>query len=76
MEKLEILRKRLSKIGIDVVFVGNYPWIYLYKINNKLVKEKYMAEHGFTVAFLPVRRDIPFYFTNLSIIFKLIRKYL
>lgn len=76
MEKLEILRKRLSKIGIDVVFVTNYPWIYLYKINNKLVKEKYMAEHGFTVAFLPVRRDIPFYFTNLSIIFKLIRKYL
>ena len=76
MEKLEILRKRLSKIGIDVVFVANYPWIYLYKINNKLVKEKYMAEHGFTVAFLPVRRDIPFYFTNLSIIFKLIRKYL
>jgi len=75
MEQLETLKKRLIKIGIDVEFVANYPWIYLYKINGTLVKEKYEADHGFTVAFLPVRRDKPFHFTELNIIFKLIRKY-
>jgi hypothetical protein len=30
MEQLEILKKRLDKIGIDVEFVANFPWIYLY----------------------------------------------
>lgn len=75
MEQLEILKKRLDKIGIDVEFVANFPWIYLYKINGQLVKERYEAEHGFTIAFLPVRRDKPFHFTELNVIFKLIRKY-
>jgi len=75
VEQLETFKKRLSKIGIEVEFVCNFPWIYLYKINGKLVKEKFMAEHGFTVAFLPVRRDQPFHFTDIGRIFKLIRKY-
>lgn len=75
MEQLEILKKRLYKIGIEVEFVVNFPWIYLYKINGQLVKERYEAEHGFTIAFLPVRRDQTFRFTELNVIFKLIRKY-
>lgn len=75
MEQLDILKERLFKIGIDVEFVANFPWIYLYKINDKLVKEKFEADHGFTAAFLPVRRDVPFHFTDLEEIFKLIRKY-
>ena len=75
MEQLETLKKRLYKIGIDVEFVANFPWIYLYKINGQLVKERHEAEHGFTIAFLPVRRDKLFHFTDLSVIFKLIRKY-
>jgi len=75
MEQLEILKKRLDKIGIDVQFVVNFPRIYLYKINRKLVSERYEAKHGFTIAFLPVRRDKPFQFTDLNIIFKMIRKY-
>ena len=82
MEQLETLKKRLNKIGIDVEFVANFPWIYLYKINGQLVREQYEAEHGFTIAFLPVRfdntldwRDKPFHFTELNVIFKLIRKY-
>ena len=75
MEQLETLKKRLDKIGIDVEFVANLPWIYLYKINGQLVEERYEAEHGCTIAFLPVRRDRPFRFTDLSVIFKLIRKY-
>ena len=75
MKQLDTLKKRLGKIGIDVEFIANFPWIYLYKINGRVVKERYQAEHGFTIAFLPVRRDIPFHFTDLSHIFKLIRKY-
>jgi len=75
MEQLDILNKKLDKIGIDVEFMADFPWIYLYKINGELVKERYEAEHGFTIAFLPVRRDKSFYFTELNVIFKLIRKY-
>ncbi len=66
---------RLKKIGITLELIGNYPWIYLDKINGKKVKEKFEAEHGFTVAFLPVRSDMPFHFTDITEIFKLIRKY-
>jgi len=75
MEQLDILKKKLDNIGIDVEFMADFPWIYLYKINGELVKERYEAEHGFTIAFLPVRRDKSFYFTELNVIFKLIRKY-
>ncbi len=75
MEKLDILKKRLDRVGIDIEFAANYPWIYIWKINGKRVKETFEANHGFTVGFLPVRRDKPFHFTDLNEIFKLIRKY-
>jgi hypothetical protein len=75
MEQLHIFKKRLDRIGIDATFIANYPWIYFDKINGKRVTERFEAEHGFTVAFLPVRRDKPFHFTDLNEIFKLIRKY-
>ena len=75
MEKLDTLKKRLDKIGIDIEFAANYPWIYIWKINGERVKETFEANHGFTVGFLPVRRDKPFHFTDLNEIFKLIRKY-
>ena len=75
MEQLETLGRRLDKIGIGVQFVANFPWIYLYKINGQLVKERYKSEHGFTIAFLPVRIDKSFCFTDINETFKLIRKY-
>ena len=31
---------RLGKLGIEVDLISNFPWIYLYKINSKKVKEK------------------------------------
>ena len=43
MEKLDILKRRLDKIGIDVEFAANYPWIYIWKINGKRVKETFEA---------------------------------
>lgn len=72
---LEVFGNRLKKIGIEVQFGANYPWIYLDYINGIRVTEKYMGDHGFTVAFLPVRRDMSFHFTDLNEIFSLIRKY-
>ena len=71
MDKLETFIRRLSKLNINIELVGNYPWIYLDKINNKKVVEKFTANHGFTIMFSTTKE-----FTNISEIFKLIRKYL
>ena len=75
-EKLNIFITRLAKIGIKIELTSNYPWIYLEKINDKRVIEKFHANHGFTIAFLPVRRDQKLNFTDITEIFKLIRKYI
>lgn len=75
MEKLIIFRERLSKIGIDVEFAANYPWMYLHKINGQTVKEKHQGEHGFTVGFVPIGSGESFRFTDLSVVFKLLREY-
>lgn len=75
LKSLQVFRDRMKKIGIDVEFIANLPWLYLHKINGKIVKERYLGEHGFTIAFLPVRRDRPFHFNDLDKIFKLIRIY-
>lgn len=74
--KIDIFANRLKNIGIDVVITGNYPWIYLDKINGNKVKEKFKGNHGFTIAFLPIKDDRELEFTNIKEIFKLIRKYL
>ena len=75
MNKLDIFKNRLAKLNIELEFAGNFPWIYLTKINGKRVTEKLMGNHGFTVAFLPLKIDKPIVFTDLNKIFKLIRKY-
>ena len=75
MEQLTTLKNRLDKAGINVEFAANYPWIYLHKINDIEVTETFQGNHGFTVGFLPARKDAPFRFTDLKEIFKIIRKY-
>lgn len=75
-EKIDNFIKRLNKIGIIIKLVGNYPWIYIDEINGKKVTEKFYANHGFTIAFLPIRKDKEIEFTDISEIFKLLRKYL
>ena len=67
---------RLKKIGINLVLYANYPWIYIYSINGKRVTEKFQGNHGFTVAFFPVNIKYPPHFTDITEIFKLIRKYI
>ena len=45
------VRRRLSKIGIDVKLVANFPWIYLDKVNGVKVKEKKNSEHGWCITY-------------------------
>lgn len=74
MDKITTFCERLDKIGIKVKLTGNYPWIYLDTVNGNRVKEKFHANHGFTIAFLPLKNQ-EFNFTDITYIFKIIRKY-
>jgi len=75
--KLDIFMSRMNKLGIDVELMGNIPWIYIHKVNGNRIKSEdyFYAEHGFTIGFLPVRANELFDFTDISEIFKVIRKY-
>jgi hypothetical protein len=75
MDILSVFVERMKKLGIDVELSGNYPWIYIDKINGKRVTEKFKGNHGFTIAFLPIRKEQQMKFTDIGEIFKLIRKY-
>lgn len=75
MEKLTTFVNRMKRIGINVKLAGNYPWIYIHEINGVRVTEKFEGNHGFTIAFLPIRPDVELDFTDITEIFKLIRKY-
>jgi len=77
LTKLDVFRKRMLKLGVEIEMWSNYPWIYIYKVNgNKVRQEDYFhANHGFTVGFHPIRQDQVFEFTDIGEIFKLIRKY-
>ena len=68
---------RLKKIGIEVRLVGNYPWVYLDEVNgNRIKKEDYFrGNHGFTIAFLPIRKDQVMEITDIRKTFEIIRKY-
>ena len=75
-DKITRFVERLKKIGIDVKLSGNFPWVYIDEICGKKVTEKFEANHGFTLIFLPGRNDSPpSEFTDITEIFKLIRKY-
>ena len=75
MQKLDIFVKRLAKLNIHVCLLGNYPWIYLDRVNGKKVTERFQAEHGFTIAFTPIKPGRELQFTDIKEIFKIIRKY-
>lgn len=75
LDRLTIFVNRMERIGVDVKLAGNYPWIYLDSINGVRVKENFQGNHGFTVAFLPIKKDKEIEFTDIKEIFKLIRKY-
>ena len=74
-DKITIFINRLQKVGIEVKLFGNYPWIYIDYINGKSVTETFQANHGFTLAFTPIKKGQEIKFTDITEIFKLIRKY-
>ena len=74
-DKITIFIGRLKKIGIEVKLGGNYPWIYIDYINGKRVTETFQANHGFTLAFTPIKKGQEMEFTDIKEIFKLIRNY-
>jgi hypothetical protein len=75
-DKLTVFINRMCKLGIDIKLALNAPWIYIDYINGKRVTELFCGNHGFTIAFLPVRNDKELHFTDIREIFKLIRMYL
>ncbi len=76
LDQVYDLCRRLEKLAIKLECIGNYPWIYLDKVNGNKVKEKFLGDHGFTIAFLPIKRENKFLvLTDTAEIFKIIRKY-
>jgi hypothetical protein len=75
MIEITVFHDRLKRIGVDIEMIGNFPWIYLHKVNGRTVTELYLADHGFTIAFTPIRKDQQLKFTNIGLIFEIIRKY-
>ena len=75
-DKITRFVERLKKIGIEVKLQGNFPWVYIDEICGIRVTERFAANHGFTLIFLPGRNDSPpSEFTDITEIFKLIRRY-
>ena len=72
---LDDFRRRMIKLGIECKFSGNYPWIYLDYINGKRVTENFCANHGFTIAFLPIKVGQKMELTDITEIMKIVRKY-
>lgn len=49
---IERFIERCAAIGINIELHGNFPWVYLHKINGKLVTGTFRAEHGWTAFFM------------------------
>lgn len=74
-ERIKSFVERLKRIGIEIKLSGNYPWIYVTEINGRHVTETFCGNHGFTLCFMPVKKDREFHFTDIGEIFNLVRKY-
>ena len=74
---LTVFVERMKLLNIEVKLSGNVPWIYLNYINGKRVKEEdyYLGNHGFTIAFYPLKPGRSMKFTDIKKIIELIRKY-
>ena len=71
------LVKRLRRCGIEIELVGNYPWIYLDRVNGiRIRQEDFTANHGFNVAWYGIRNGDSIRFAeDPKTIVALIRKY-
>ena len=71
--KIIKFRTRLEKIGIDIKFKVNLPWIYLDTINGKKVTGTFHANHGWTAFFLHM--DGSYKFSDRREVFKKVRQF-
>lgn len=77
MDEIQILINRMKRIGIELELSANVPWIYLDKVNgNRIQPEDYSANHGYTIAWYPVRLGKkPHLDSDIKRTFNIIRKY-
>lgn len=69
--KLQTLVNRLNKIGVHIELMSDTPYIYLRKINGKIVREK--LDPNYKVIIGKYNNNIEL--TNISKLFEVIRKY-
>jgi hypothetical protein len=71
--EVEVLIRRLKKVGIEIVLQGNIPWVYLDKVNNNTVQpEDFNDNHGYTIAWYKDEMRLDH---DTKEIFRIIRKY-
>jgi hypothetical protein len=75
-DRLATFKNRLQKIGIDVTFAANYPWIYFDTINGKEVTGTFHANHGWTAFFYPVEIHGKIKFSDRREVFKKVREFI
>jgi hypothetical protein len=73
-DSISVFVDRLKKLGIEIKVSTNYPWIYLDRVNDNLINDKWLSDYGFTLAFYPRKETEDFYFTDINKIFKIIRE--
>lgn len=71
-KELDGIITKLHKAGVNIQLLINYPWVYIDKINNRKVIEKYNSEHGWVVG---IYNKNKFKIDNIKEFFNLIRKY-
>jgi hypothetical protein len=74
MTTIDSFYKRLKKIGIHVEMIGNYPWVYMDRVNGKEVRGDFEGNHGFTIFFRATRMGQEDTITDVTTIFKKIRE--
>ena len=72
-DRLSTFKTRLEKIGIEVTFAANYPWIYFDTINGKEVTGTFHANHGWTAFFM--QYDGSYQFSDRKKVFKKVREF-
>ena len=75
LDPIHVFTKRLKRINIGCKLVINYPFVYIIELNGEEVTEKFKSEYGFVLGYAPIRNNQVFKFSDISEIFKLIRKY-
>ena len=51
---------RLAKLGINLEFTGNVPWVYLDSVNGIPVREVKNARHGYCVDYITDKSHLNF----------------